>query len=198
MQVKLLNYTPDPERHIEYCARVCYNSQNKITEDSYAKFLPKLIKAKHYSILESSSTSLEISGVSRTFTHQLVRHRHGSYMQQSQRYVKLKEVEVVTPDSFLQYDDVYWAYKDLQKKAKEFYRLALSKDKIPAGDARFGLLEGTETTIIISGNFRMWYELLIKRLSPKAQWEFREVANEILNLLYGIAPVVFGGFKDEK
>ena len=90
MKVKLIHITKDPERVIERAGRTAYKSFSKITHDSAAKFVRMLVKLGHHSVLEHAVASFRISGVSRTLTHQLVRHRVASFTQQSQRYVSEK------------------------------------------------------------------------------------------------------------
>lgn len=75
----------DPERLIEFCARVSYQSFERITHESHVEFIRKRIQMGDESVLEHATATLRIHGVSRVLTHQLVRHRLASYTQQSQR-----------------------------------------------------------------------------------------------------------------
>src|SRR3989338_5024166 len=106
MNVTLLNFTPAPEKTVVLAAKLCYSDSNisqleeSVTGVSYEKFLTKILKIGHLSVLEHVSFTFGIEGISRATSHQLVRHRLASYSQQSQRYVKFKDtLEFVTPPS---------------------------------------------------------------------------------------------------
>lgn len=105
LKVKLLAYTPNPEEVVASAAKLCYSPvgveeiMEKLDNESTTKFINNLAKIKHLSPFEHASFSFAIEGVSRTLTHQLVRHRIASFSQQSQRYVKEAEFEYVIPPS---------------------------------------------------------------------------------------------------
>ncbi len=189
MKIKIINYTPDPEKHIEYCGRTCYDSRDKITENSSEKFVSRLIKSGHLSVLEHASVSIEITGVSRNLTHQLVRHRLCSYSQSSQRYIKIDNIKYVTPKK-LSSGLTGFVYKVVTFLTGKAYKWFLKRG-VPAEDARYILTSATHSTIVMSGNFRTWLEFLPKRLDTHAQWEIRVMAKEIQKELNSIAPNVF-------
>ena len=87
MNVELLSITPNIEELIEKVGRTSYLSFNKQGKNTDKKFIRMLLKKKHYSVLEHAYATFKISGASRAFTHQLVRHRLCSFTQQSQRFV---------------------------------------------------------------------------------------------------------------
>lgn len=93
----------EPEKTIASAAKLCYSRvgveeiTENLTEESTEKFLNRLMSFSHVSPLEHVSFTFAIEGVSRTLTHQLVRHRIASYSQQSQRYVKLDSFEYIIP-----------------------------------------------------------------------------------------------------
>ncbi|NTU89608.1 MAG: FAD-dependent thymidylate synthase, partial [Actinobacteria bacterium] len=97
MQINLLYHTPDPERAVATAARLCYapvgaaELMETLDAESVRKVLRTVMGGGHFSTLEHASYTFAIDGVSRSMTHQLVRHRMASYNQQSQRYVVFKE-----------------------------------------------------------------------------------------------------------
>ena len=103
LNVSLLTHTPNPEKIISASAKLCYSSSdidnllNNLTRDNINKFLNKLIDMGHESPIEHVSFTFGIEGVSRSLTHQLVRHRLASYSQKSQRYVREGQFEYVVP-----------------------------------------------------------------------------------------------------
>lgn len=103
MKVELINYTPDGEMTIAQAGKLCYSPagvdeiKEKLTEEEIERYIKMLIRLGHYSPLEHISFTFAIEGVSRTLTHQLVRHRIASYSQQSQRYVRLNNFEYIIP-----------------------------------------------------------------------------------------------------
>lgn len=189
--IELLHVTDNPEKHIEFCGRTCYNSFDKITETSADGFVKGLINRNHLSVLEHAYASVVISGISRALTHQLVRHRLASYSQQSQRYVAISTSEkwfVIPPtiqnnkEAYLEYMNGMYYIANLYEKLLQF---------VPKEDARYILPEATKSVIVMSGNFRMWYEMFTKRLDRHAQWEIREMVSQIRNELEKKAPNVF-------
>ena len=99
LKVKLLQYTPEPEKTIAAAAKLCYSPVGvddileNLTDEGAEKFLNMLMSYGHMSPIEHVSFTFAVEGVSRSLTHQLVRHRIASYSQQSQRYVKLDQFE---------------------------------------------------------------------------------------------------------
>lgn len=97
MKCKLLSYTPNAENLVATAAKLCYSSSNieelaeKQTSDKVEKFINMLMSMGHESPIEHVNFTFGVEGVSRSLTHQLVRHRIASYSQQSQRYVNLKD-----------------------------------------------------------------------------------------------------------
>jgi len=190
MKIELLSITPNAEKLIEEAGRTAYQSQDKITDNSASKFIKRLIKMGHTSVLEHSNASFRISDVSRAFSHQLVRHRLASFTQKSQRYVSEKEFEYVIPDSIknneralgifkFMMDEINWNYQELQK-------LGIRNE-----DARFILPNACTTEIVITANFRIWRHIIKLRTDKAAQWEIRNVCNEILKVLKEKAPACF-------
>ena len=187
MNIELLTYTPDPEAIIEKAGRTCYKSPEKNAEHR-AKFLKGIVKAGHTSVIEHASATFRITGVSRALTHQLVRHRHFSFCQQSQRYVKENEPKYVSPE--FPNDEAKKIYDDFMKSAWETYS-KLFEVGMKKEDARFVLPNAACTEIVVTGNFREWHQFLDLRLDVHAQWEIRALSNMILDKLMEIAPNIF-------
>lgn len=194
MKTELLAITPDAERLIEVAGRTCYLSFDKITGDSTEKFIRMLIKSGHESVLEHAYATFRITGGSRAFTHQIVRHRLCAFSQQSQRYVDEKGFNIITPPSIEQNIEAKKIFDDFIKNAKDTY-IKLQSMGIRKEDARFVLPNAVESEIVISANFREWRHILKERCDKSAQWEIREIALEILRILKSHAPAIFGDFE---
>jgi len=173
MFVNLVAATNNAERIIELAARISHDSSVKLGTD--LKFLSKIIKLGHLSVLEHASATFHIRDISRACSHQFVRHRQLSFVQKSQRYVKENDFKYVIPDSLNGNSD----YLNLMQKIKFNYQALLVVDNISKQDARFVLPNACVTEMIVSGNFRSWFEFLQKRLDKSSQWEIRELAKKI-------------------
>ena len=196
MKVRLLAHTENPD---EFCARIARYSNveepwdeldRKMPEGGWRNFLRRIIKIQHTSILEHASFTFEITGVSRVFTHQFVRHRIASYMQKSFRRTKIRRL--ILPKTLQEASE---DHKGLQKAAEKLYR-EYFKEGIPLEDARYLAPMGSETAIIATFNARTLLESLFPlRLDKAAQKEIRAVANEMLRIVKEKAPVIFEKFE---
>jgi thymidylate synthase (FAD) len=193
-KVELLSVTSNAEKLIEAAGRTSYLSFNKQGEGTEKRFIRMLIKSGHLSVLEHAYATFRISGASRSFTHQLVRHRLCSLIQQSQRYVDESNFNFIEPDSIRNSPDAHSVFIDFMDKAKETYS-KLNKLKIKKEDARYVLPNAVESQIVVSANFREWRHIIDLRGKPQSQWEIRRVAIEILKILKKHAPNVFGDFE---
>jgi len=193
LKVELLYITPEPEKVIEKAGRVAHQSFDKETPDSHIKFIRMLIKLGHTSVLEHAVASFKISGVSRSLTHQLVRHRIASYTQKSQRYVDESTFEYVTPDKIKENEVALNLYNNFMNYCKETYK-KLKELGIPKEDARFVLPNATKTEIVLTANLREFRHMISLRGSKEAQWEIRRMFIEILKILKEYAPTVFEDF----
>jgi thymidylate synthase (FAD) len=191
MEVSLISHNSEPEKHIEFNARICYDSHEKMSDDSYIRFLPTLLKNGHLSIFEHSWASMHITGISRAASHQLVRHRMASFTQRSQRYVTEDHFEYIVPDTVKDNPQALTLYETTMKSLQEGYHRLIEMG-IRKEDARFLLPNATPTTLTITANFREWLHIIDLRVSRHAQWEIRDMTVKIWKLLYHIAPVVFG------
>jgi len=190
MKIELLSITPNAEKLIEEAGRTAYQSQDKITDESAPKFIKMLIGRGHTSVLEHASATFKISDVSRAFSHQLVRHRIASYTQKSQRYVNEKEFDYVIPDTIKNNEKALEIFKFMMGEINWNYQ-ELQKLGIRNEDARFLLPNACTTEIVITTNFREWRHIIKLRTDKAAQWEIRNVCNEILKVLKEKAPSCF-------
>lgn len=183
MKVELLYITENPEEHIEKVGRTCYKSDDKIRNLSYVDFITRIIKNGHESVLEHATATFKITGISRTCSHQLVRHRAGfSYAQESQRYVEESSFEMIEPESIKNNENAHKIYVSYMHKVKKIYS-ELRDLGVKKEDARFVIPQAIETTVVVTANFRAWRNFLKLRLNKSAQWEIREMAQEILSIL---------------
>ena len=197
MRVELLYHTPDPERAVATAARLCYASvgASELMESMPAERMRSVLKtimdSGHYSTLEHASYTFAIEGVSRALTHQLVRHRLASYNQQSQRYVKFKNgVEVVKPHTVCESPEAEAIFDEAVSAATEAYQKLLVAG-IPAEDARYLLPNAAESKIVVTMNIRELLHFFEHRCCNRAQWEIRELAHAMLELVRPTAPYIF-------
>ena len=197
MQVELLYHTPDPERAIATAARLCYapvgakELMETMPPERVASVLSTIMAGGHFSTLEHVSYTFAIDGVSRALTHQLVRHRLASFNQQSQRYVKFKEgIEVIKPDTIAKNEKANALFDSAMQVAEQAYA-DLVELGIPAEDARFVLPNAAETKIVVTMNVRELLHFFELRCCNRAQWEIRELACKMLDLVRPSAPFVF-------
>jgi len=195
MNVKLLGYTPDPEK-IPAMAGMLTHSKSKpedlekAPEKQLNAVLKEVLKMGHTSVIEHTSFTFAISDVSRSLTHQLVRHRIASYAQQSQRYVDFKEPNYVTPPKIAKNKDMQKAYDKTMKNIWEEYN-KLREMGIPAEDSRFVLPNAACTNIIVTMNARSLLNFFELRCCLHAQWEIRQLANKMLTEVKKVAPIIF-------
>ena len=197
LKVVLLSHSPAPERAVATAARNCYSPRDIETidenwsEDEIRTMVARVRDAGHLSTFEHTMFTFGVAGVSRALTHQLVRHRHMSYEQRSQRYVKVKgQFDFVTPPSIDARPPVRARYEALMRDIATFYQEALSAG-VPAEDARFALPNAAETQIVITANARALLDFFTLRTCNNAQWEIRELAFAMLRLVKKVAPDLF-------
>lgn len=196
MQVKLVRYTPEPERTVAMSARLCYSPigaaqlEERISEEQAAKLVRKLVSMGHFSTLEHVTFTFAIEGVSRVLTHQLVRHRIASYSQQSQRYVKEHAFETILPPTIAKDARAQARFAALMQEIQELYN-EFTEAGIPAEDARYLLPNATETKIVCTFNARSLLNFFSLRCCTRAQWEIRALAEKMLAEVKKVAPVIF-------
>ena len=196
IKVKLLDYTPEPERVVAMAARLCYSAAGaeelaeRLSEEKVREMVRKMVKIGHGSTLEHASFTFGIEGVSRVLTHQLVRHRIASYDQQSQRYVAAHGFQYITPPTIAERPEAKAKYEALMETIRGVYD-ELTEMGVPKEDARYVLANATETKILVTMNARSLMHFFNLRCCNRAQWEIREMAHRMLELAKPTAPFVF-------
>ncbi|WP_411679959.1 FAD-dependent thymidylate synthase [Clostridium thailandense] len=212
MKVKIVEHTPNPEKVVAAAAKLCYSAagidqiQENLENEKALKFLNMLMSYGHESPIEHVTFTFAIEGVSRSLTHQLVRHRLASYSQQSQRYVRLDQFEYIIPPEIEKDDEAREIFIDAMKNSQKAYsRLteilkeryidtgmdASSAEKRAIEDARYVFPNACETKIIATMNARTLMNFFRHRCCNRAQWEIKELADEMLKQVKVIAPVLF-------
>jgi len=195
MNVKLVGYTPNPEKLPAIAAKLTHSKikpeeLDKSSDNELKAILEQVMNLGHTSVIEHASFTFAISDVSRSLTHQLVRHRIASYAQQSQRYVNLNEPNYVTPPKIAQDKKMKEAYEKTMNNIWSEYNKLL-KMGIPAEDSRYILPNATCTNIIVTMNARSLLNFFELRCCQHAQWEIRQLANKMLQEVKKVAPIIF-------
>jgi len=195
MNVTLLGCTPNPEKIPAMAAKLTHSKTKpedlpKSSSKELQAILQHVTERGHSSVLEHTCFTFAISEVSRSLTHQLVRHRIASYAQQSQRYVDLKEPQYVIPPTIQKDSAMKQAYEETMKSIWEQYNNLLDLG-IPAEDSRYVLPNATFTNIIVTMNARALLNFFELRCCMHAQWEIRQLAQKMLQLVKKEAPAVF-------
>jgi len=195
MNVKLIGFTPSPEKIPAMAAKLTHSKTkpedlDKTSNKELNAILEQVVGMGHTSVVEHANFTFAISDVSRSLTHQLVRHRMASYSQQSQRYVNLKEPNYVTPPKIAKNKSMKKAYDKTMENIWDEYNKLLELG-IPAEDARYVLPNATCTNIIVTMNARSLLNFFELRCCQHAQWEIRELANKMLKEVKKVAPTIF-------
>ena len=220
MTVRLIAHTPEPEKVVAAAAKLCYSDAHiadlldGLNEEKTARFLDMLSDLGHASPIEHASFTFGIEGVSRTLLAQITRHRIASFSVQSQRYVRLDDFRYVIPPEIEAIPEAKAAfidsmnedaarYLDLVKKLEEAHTARLVAEGLPEKqarakaskqaneDARFVLPNACETKMVVTMNARSLLNFFRLRCCERAQWEIRLLADEMLRLVYPIAPHLF-------
>lgn len=195
MQVDLIQYTPDPEKVVAAAARLCYSADpvpellERLDDNTVAAFVRKLQEMGHLSPFEHASFQFSIDGVSRSLSHQLVRHRIASYSQRSQRYVKEKGFEYVIPPTIQRNPEMLERFKAVMASLQDNYQELLNY--VPAEDARYVLPNACTTSLMATFNARSLLNFFEHRTCMRAQWEIRHLAEKMLELVRAAAPNLF-------
>ena len=179
-------------KKIEMCGRVCYKSEDKITEESAKKFVKGIIKSGHESVLEHHSFTVRFI-IDRGISHEIVRHRIASYSQESTRYCNYNnggEITVIDPLFWDKNDPKYREWKCACYQAEQTY-LALIQMGASAQEARNVLPTSLKTELIVTKNIRQWRHFLKLRTDKTAHPQIRQVCIPLLLLLDEVVPVVF-------
>lgn len=206
------------EALVEFAGRACYQSWSKPNPRTATNsaYLRHIIEVGHLSVLEHATATLYITGVSRSCTHELIRHRHFSYSQLSQRYVPDDDARVVVPReieddpelrgillaaadasraAYLQLLEALEAKLGPGSAADQAAGGAVLRRKQARQAARAVLPNDTETRIVVTGNYRSWRHFIAMRASEHADTEIRRLAIACLRELGKVAPAVFADFQ---
>jgi thymidylate synthase (FAD) len=210
LPVDWIGESTDGERLAEFAGRLCYMSQHNPAKRQTREYLENIKKQGHGSVLEHANYSILLEGVSRSLTHELVRHRAGfAYSQLSQRYVDESEANFVVPPAMVgdealietwraQVESAQAAYVGLVSELMERYGWVSDKvhrRKMAREAARAVLPNATETKIVVTANARAWRTMLELRSSEGAELEIRRMAVMVLRLLQREAPGFFSDFE---
>ena len=220
MEVKRLAYTPQPEKTVACAAKLCYAAADidtvyeGLTEEKTASFLEMLGSIGHESPIEHASFTFGIEGVSRSLLAQITRHRIASFSVQSQRYVRLDDSRFVVPPARGAAPGARAAFLASRERAAGNSRDRARKlgegppprlraeglperearrkaEKMANEDARFVLPNACETKMVVTMNARSLCNFFRLRCCERAQWEIRALADEMLRLVYPVAPHLF-------
>jgi thymidylate synthase (FAD) len=210
LPVDWIGESTDGERLAEFAGRLCYMSQHNPAKRQTREYLENIKKQGHGSVLEHANYSILLEGVSRSLTHELVRHRAGfAYSQLSQRYVDESEANFVVPPAIVgdealegtwraQVESAQAAYVGLVSELMERYSWVadrVHRRKMAREAARAVLPNATETKIVVTANARAWRTMLELRSSEGAELEIRRMAVMVLRLLQREAPGFFSDFE---
>ncbi len=210
LPVQWIGESTDGERLAEFAGRLCYMSQRNPASRTTRDYLENIKKQGHGSVLEHANFSLLIEGVSRSLTHELVRHRAGfAYSQLSQCYVDESDAQFVMPPAMIGDAALEATWTTQIASALDSYialveqlmgRYVWVDDKVHrrkmAREAARGVLpNSTETKIVVTGNARAWRTMLELRSSEGAELEIRRMAVATIRLLQQEAPAFFSDFR---
>ena len=218
--VTLLAYTPDPERVVAAAAKLCYSAatmdrlMERIDQKDNGDFVQMLADMGHESPLEHVSFTFAIEGVSRSLLAQITRHRIASYSVKSQRYVSEEGFQFITPpeiEGIPQAQEIY--LRAMEQAGEHYHQLAeilqekhtkrlvdegmdpvkakKAAQKMAIEDARFVLPNACETKMLVTMNARSLLNFFRHRCCNRAQWEIRDLAWKMLELVYQVAPNIF-------
>ncbi len=196
LEVSLISI-PDNLLDVIYTAcRTCYSPDGaieiytNITDDKEKKLslIKKVISSGHYSTIEHIQLTFAINNISRAATHQLVRHRHASFSQKSQRYVKEKgDFDFIVPPAIEANSELYKKFTEQMEKTAQLYAELVSKG-IKSEDARSILPNATASSLVVSLNLRELIHLANLRLCTRAQLEIRMAVKKMCALVEEIEP----------
>ena len=173
MQVTLIQATPNPIETIAQIASICYDSDPK----NAMGLVKHLYNNGHHSVFEHIYFTFKIEGISRACSHQLVRHRHCSFTQRSQRYCSEEEFEYVTPPTVKK--EAFDTDMSCTASNYTWYRDMGATNE----DARYVLPNACATSLYLSCNLRELIHMANERLCTRAQWEIRDLVREMCNLV---------------
>ena len=219
-KVYLLTHTPNPEHTVASAAKLCYSSstisglRENLTDEQASKFVEMLAEIGHESPIEHASFTFGIEGVSRSLLAQITRHRMASFSVKSQRYVREGSFEYVTPPEIEAIPEAKELYDEIMAEDQRKYDrlaeilkekhiktfMAEGKDEKTATklaekkaieDARFVLPNSCETQMVMTMNARSLMNFFKHRCCNRAQWEIKDIADQMLKLVLEVAPNLF-------
>lgn len=182
-------------RNIERIGRVCYKSEDRITDTSARGFISSIIKSGHESVIEHEKITVKII-CDRGVSHEIVRHRIASYSQESTRYCNYtndkfgKELTLIKPFFWSDDEKTYLLWVDAMQKIEDTYNALIELGAKPE-EARSILPNSLKTEIVVSMNLREWRHFFKLRTSLRAHPQMREVAIPILKKMQKLIPIVF-------
>lgn len=182
-------------RRLEECGRVCYKSEDRITDDSAAQFVHDKIRRGHDAVLEHCSFTVKFT-CDRGVSHELVRHRIASFCQESTRYRSYSkdkfgtEITVIKPCFLLPDTDSYRIWKESCENAEKAYFSMLAYGCSPQ-EARSVLPNSLKTEVVMTANIREWRHFFRLRCSTAAHPQMREVATQLLDDCCSLMPDLF-------
>ena len=194
MKATLIASTPQATKVVATAAWICTHpelpAEADLHPDKCGPLVKRVIGYGHHSILEHASFTFGIEGISRACSHQLVRYRHASFSQQSQRYVEQEGMEWVTPQTIRKTELCLDLFQEAVETASNTYAQLLEFG-VPPEDARFVLPNAAATKLVMTMNARELRHFFSQRLCKRAQWEIRELAHEIHAQCLSKEPVLF-------
>lgn len=188
-------------KHIELCGRVCYKSEDKMTDSSARKFVENIIKRGHEAVLEHASITVKFT-VDRGVSHEIVRHRLAAYCQESTRYCNYSkdgfgnEITVIEPCFLRNRPMAREMWEGACKSAEEAYFDLLNQNSSPQ-EARSVLPNSLKTEVVMTANLREWRHFFRLRTAPAAHPQMREVTIPLLQKFKELIPVVFDDIEPE-
>jgi len=177
MRVTLIQATAEPIKTIAQIASICYDSDPK----NPLALVKHLYNNGHHSVFEHIYFTFKIEGISRACSHQLVRHRHCSFTQRSQRYCSEDGFSYIMPESIEQVDETGGFASFIDVVAAHYSELTALG--VPNEDARMVLPNACATSLYLSCNLRELIHICNERLCTKAQWEIRNLVKEMVALV---------------
>lgn len=182
-------------KRLEECGRVCYKSEDRITEGSAEKFIAGIIKRGHEAVLEHCSFTVKFI-CDRGVSHEIVRHRLAAYCQESTRYCNYSkegfgsEITVIAPCFWAEGSDERLRWEAAMIHAEEWY-FDLLAHGCTAQEARSVLPNSLKTEVVMTADIREWRHFLKLRCSKAAHPQMREVALKLLDMVHAKIPVLF-------
>lgn len=180
---------------LERCGRVCYKSEDKITEGSAEKFIGMILKSGHESVLEHEKLTVKFI-CDRGVTHEIVRHRIASYSQESTRYCNYSkdkfgnELTFIRPCFWADDSEEYAVWKQAMEEIEKTYVKLISLGAKPE-EARSSLPNSLKTEIVCTMNLREWRHFFRLRTAERAHPQIREISVALLDELKKRIPVIF-------